>query len=151
MEQTLVELCATVVTAQVRGRRMTPDEIIESIRTVYKSLDDLKRADDQLHESNGQVTGVPDKLAALRRAPKQTIQKNSVMCLECGKTFRLLSNRHLKLHGLTPRDYKRKWGFPLTTPLSAQTLTALRRKIAKEKGMGKQLAEWRASRKPLTG
>ena len=35
--------------------------------------------------------------------------------------------------------------------LSARTLSARRRKLAKELGMGKQLAEWRAERKQHVG
>jgi predicted transcriptional regulator len=70
-----------------------------------------------------------------------------VICLESGKPYKLLSNRHLALFGMTPREYKKKWGIPLTTPLSARSLTNRRRKLAKELGMGKQLAAWRAARK----
>jgi predicted transcriptional regulator len=48
---------------------------------------------------------------------------------------------------MTPREYKKKWGIPMTTALSARSLTNRRRKLAKELGMGKQLAQWRAQRK----
>jgi len=55
------------------------------------------------------------------------------------------------LHGLTPRAYKQKHGLRMTQPLSAQTLSARRRKMARDLKMGKQLAEWRASQKEVTG
>ena len=87
------------------------------------------------------------ELAYLRQHPLESIQRNQVICLESGKAYKLLSNRHLALYGLTPREYKKKWGIPQTTPLSARSLTQRRRKLAKEMGMGSQLAEWRAQRK----
>ena len=66
--------------------------------------------------------------------------------LECGEAFTLLSNRHLALHELTPRTYKQKHGVRMTQALSARALTAKRRKLAKDLGMGKKLATWRAHR-----
>ncbi len=147
MEKPLLEVCATVVTAQLRLQRMTPEEITASIRTLYGTLETLNRAEGQLAEGTGQASGVPDSLAALRRQPEMTLQKDRVFCLECGRSFRLLASRHLALHGLTARAYKVKWGIPLMSSLSSQTLTAHRRKVAKQMGMGKALADWRATRK----
>lgn len=140
-------MCASVVTAQVQCREMTAEEILESLHSIYTTLASLNRADGQAPESALKHSGETDRLATLQRNPHLTIQQNSVMCLECGRQFRLLSNRHLALHGLTPRDYKLKWGIPLTTSLSSRTLTTRRRKQAKEKGMGKGLADWRAQRR----
>ena len=149
--KTVVELCATLVTAQVQRQRMTSQDIYESIRIVYATLAALNRANYQPAESTGQGTEAHDNLDALRRHPKESIQKDRVICLECGRGFRLLSNRHVALHELMPRDYKRKWGIPQTTALSARSLTAHRRKTAKKMGMGKALADWRATRRQLTG
>ena len=75
----------------------------------------------------------------MTRDPQSSIQRNQVLCLECGKAFKLLSNRHLALHDLTPRAYKHKHGIRMTQALSARTLSTRRRKLAKELGMGKQL------------
>ena len=79
--------------------------------------------------------------------PEASIQRDQVVCLECGKAFTLLSNRHLALHGLKPREYKRKYGLRQSQPLSARTLSAKRRKQALDLGMGQQLAAWRDGRK----
>ena len=147
----VVELCATVVTAQVQGQWMTSEEISASIRAVYGTLADLNQAACQPPDGTGQTTDASNRLAAMRREPGQSFQKESVTCLECGKEFQLLSNRHLVLHGLTPREYKRKWGLPLTTSLSARTLTVRRRKLAKQMGMGTALADWREARKHVAG
>jgi len=143
MAKSLVELCAEVVTAQAQSRQMTSDEVAGSIRAVFQTLQELNQYIPEPHENR---TDTQDALMLLRRQPHQAFQRTKVYCLECGKPFKLLSNRHLSTHGLTPRSYKQKWGFPLRTSLSAQTLTARRRQLAKARGMGNALAEWRATR-----
>ena len=139
MAKTLVEMCSEIVTAQAGQTRMSSDEIGDSLRQVFQTLQDVQRS--------GQSVEIDDTLS---RDPQASIQRNHVVCLECGKSFKLLSNRHLALHGLKPREYKQKHGIRMTQALSARTLSARRRKLAKELGMGRQLAEWRAERKQRT-
>src|ERR671937_220376 len=81
-----------------------------------------------------------------RLTPQDSIQRNRVICLECNKEFKLLSNRHLALHGMNSREYKLKYGLPLRQALSARSLTLARRKIAKEKGLGEKLGAHRRKR-----
>jgi predicted transcriptional regulator len=136
MAKSLVEMAAEIVGAQASHTHLSPEEIGESLHKVFKALQEMQ----QLGE-NG------DLEESLSKDPQTSIQRNHVVCLECGKAFKLLSNRHLALHALTPREYKQKHGIRMTQALSARTLSARRRKLAKELGMGKQLAEWRAERK----
>ncbi len=136
MAKSLVEMCAEIVAAQAGHTRLTSEEIGDSLRQVFRTLLDVQRT--------GQEVDVEESVV---RDPQSSIQRNQVICLECGKSFKLLSNRHLALHGLTPREYKQKHGIRMTQALSARTLSQRRRKLAKELGMGKQLAEWRAERK----
>lgn len=136
MSKSLLEMCADIVSAQATHAAMSSEEIVESLRRVFCTLQEVQ----QLGESGESDEGVA-------RDPQASIQRNHVLCLECGKTFKLLSNRHLALHGLTPRAYKHKYGIRMTQALSARTLSTRRRKLAKELGMGKQLAEWREERK----
>lgn len=136
MAKSLVEMCADIVSAQASHARLSPEEIAESLRRVFQTLQEVQRLGENIE---------PDEVDG--KNPQTSIQRNHVICLECGKAFKLLSNRHLALHSLTPREYKHKHGIRMTQALSARTLSARRRKLAKELGMGKQLAEWRAERK----
>jgi predicted transcriptional regulator len=136
MAKSLVEMCAEIVAAQVSHTRLTSEEIGDSLRQVFNTLLDIQRT--------GQDIDIEEPVGG---DPQTSIQRNQVICLECGKPFKLLSNRHLALHGLTPREYKQKHGIRMTQALSARTLSQRRRKLAKELGMGKQLAAWRAERK----
>jgi predicted transcriptional regulator len=136
MSKTLVEMSAEIVSAQASHTRLSAEELAESLRRVFQTLVEVQHIGENSELDDGVV-----------RDPQTSIQRNQVVCLECGKAFKLLSNRHLALHGLTPREYKHKHGIRMTQALSARTLSARRRKLAKELGMGKQLAEWRAERK----
>jgi predicted transcriptional regulator len=138
MSKTLVEMCTDIVSAQAGHTAMSSEDIVESLRRVFRTLQEVQLLGGAAENEEGSVTP---------RDPQASIQRNQVLCLECGKAFKLLSNRHLALHDLTPRAYKHKYGIRMTQALSARTLSTRRSKLAKELGMGKQLAEWRAERK----
>jgi predicted transcriptional regulator len=72
-----------------------------------------------------------------------SIQRNKVICLECGREFRQVTGRHLAQHKLTSKEYKKKHGIPLRKGLSAKNLSAKRRATAKERGLGERLAKAR--------
>jgi predicted transcriptional regulator len=59
---------------------------------------------------------------------KNSIKEKSVTCLECGKVFKILSSRHLALHGLSPAEYKAKYGLKPKTSLISKSLQRERKK-----------------------
>ncbi|RMD63778.1 hypothetical protein D6833_05285 [Candidatus Parcubacteria bacterium] len=137
MSKSLIEMTVEIVKAQARLMPLSPDRMADSVRRVFQTLQAIYRSEHSA--ASGEVVFVD---------PEASIQPHRVICMECGRAFTLLSNRHLALHGLTPRAYKQKYGIRLTQALSAQTLTARRRRLAKELRMGEQLAAWRAERRP---
>jgi predicted transcriptional regulator len=140
MPKSLVEMASEIVAAQASHIPMSPEDISDGVRKVFEVLQTLQSLE-------AGMTGGLDFEAAQVMKPQDSIQRNRVICLECNKEFKLLSNRHLALHGLTSRDYKLKYGLPLRQPLSAKSLTQARRKIAKEKGLGAKLVEYRRRKK----
>ena len=77
--------------------------------------------------SMGEATGEPDFDGAVLEARK-SIKEKSVTCLECGKSFKILTKRHLATHGLSTEEYLEKWGFKKGTPLACKALQRERRK-----------------------
>jgi predicted transcriptional regulator len=140
MSKSLVEMTTEIIVAQVRLTPLSLHVIVEGLYRVFETLYAIRQSGS---EALFETTTCRD--------PQSSIQHNQVVCLECGNTFKLLSNRHLALHGLTPRSYKHKHGIRMTQALSAQTLSARRSKLARQRGMGKQLAAWRAGRKRQAG
>jgi predicted transcriptional regulator len=140
MPKSLVEMASEIVAAQASHIPMSPEDISEGVRKVFEVLQSLQALE------AGMTGGLEFESAQVMK-PQDSIQRNRVICLECNKEFKLLSNRHLALHGLTSRDYKLKYGLPLRQPLSAKSLTQARRKIAKEKGLGAKLVAYRRRKK----
>lgn len=136
MPKSLVEMASEIVAAQASHTSMNPEEISEGVRRIFDVLQNLQSLEAGL-------PGSSEVNSPLTLKPQDSIQRNRVICLECNKDFKLLSNRHLALHGLTSRDYKIKYGLPLRQPLSAKSLTQARRKIAKERGLGEKLVAYR--------
>jgi len=131
----ILELTANLVAAQASGRRMEPHAITNSLETIHATLSALADAES--------VATHTERFAK----PTDSIERSHITCLECGKPFKLLSNRHLAQHNLTPTAYKAKHGLRKGQSLSARELTARRRKIAINRQAGGQLAAWRAARK----
>lgn len=80
-----------------------------------------------------------DETVAPTLDPKKSIQKNKIVCLECGQEFKMLSPKHLKSHGLTGKEYRKKYGFSARQPLCAKSLSEKRSASGKERGIPENL------------
>ena len=139
MPKSLVEMASEIIAAQARHAPMSPEEISEGVKKVFVILQQLQVLESgMLSPNEGEGVG--------KLTPQDSIQRNRVICLECNKEFKLLSNRHLALHGMNSREYRLKYGLPMRQALSARSLTLARRKIAKEKGLGEKLVAHRRKR-----
>lgn len=139
MSKSLVEMASEIIAAQARHAPMSPEEISEGVKKIFVILQ-------QLQVLEASMPGTSDGNGIGKLTPQDSIQRNRVICLECHKEFKLLSNRHLALHGMNSRAYKLKYGLPMRQALSAKSLTLARRKIAKEKGLGEKLVAHRRQR-----
>ena len=69
-----------------------------------------------------------------------------IICLEDGKTFKSLK-RHLRTrYGLTPEQYRERWGLPDDYPMVAPNYARARSDLAKEMGLGQQRRRRRPTR-----
>jgi len=125
MSQTLVEMAKDLVMAQIEAHNLSPDQMHQALQHTYASLQALKTQED----ANGNVAvGTP----VIRPEPvhwRKSITKHVVTCLECGASFKQLSVRHLKEHGLDGRSYHVKYGIPRTQPLAAKEITSHRQEV----------------------
>jgi predicted transcriptional regulator len=60
-------------------------------------------------------------------------------CLECGAEMRQLWSKPLVSHGISQREYRKKYGITMMTPLASKALTKARSKAAKKRGLPKKL------------
>ena len=73
------------------------------------------------------------------RAGLASLQPNDhIVCLEDGRRFKTLK-RHLRTaYGLTPEDYRVRWGLPHDYPVVAPGYAASRAVMARQNGLGKR-------------
>ena len=67
----------------------------------------------------------------------QSISPDYLTCLEDGLQFKSLK-RHLGIHGLSPDDYRSKWGLPKDYPMVAPKYAKARSRLAKRIGLGRK-------------
>ena len=109
-----------IVKAQAKVRTMSEEEIIAMVQKLAEGIRGVCGGDALAEE--GQVQAVP-----VRKA----IKEQSIVCLECGKSFKILTKKHLASHGLEPDSYREKWGFKRGMPLVCKALQRERRKKMK--------------------
>jgi predicted transcriptional regulator len=144
MSKSLVEMAAAIVEAQSSSKGMSTEEITFALQSTFKALSDLQ-ADEVKIVADGAGSEASGGAPAI--SPEKSIQKNKIICLECGQEFRMLSPKHLKSHGLTGREYRAKHGFSLRQPLCAKSLSDRRKKAGKARGLPENLKKAIARRK----
>lgn len=132
MGKSLVEMAADLVSAQIATTEMNTDEIKEALNATFTTLKSLQDAELSGQDADNGSTGPVME-------PSRSIQKNKIVCLECGASFKMLSPKHLATHGLTQADYRAKYGFKKRQPLCARALSEKRSASGKKRGLPENL------------
>ncbi len=139
MGKSLVEMAADLVSTQINTTEMNTDEISQALNSTFQTLKNLQDA-----EISGQQVGDAQTKPAMD--PAKSIQKNKIVCLECGESFKMLSPKHLRSHDLTLKEYRAKYGFTARQPLCAKALSEKRSKSGKKRGLPENLRKSIAAR-----
>jgi predicted transcriptional regulator len=127
-ESVYIELTADIVSAYLSNNSVPSGEIGNLIGQIYAAL---KRV------SGGQVAAPaePPKPAV---PVKRSVTAEYIVCLEDGLKFKSLK-RHLRTrYGMTPDQYREKWGLPPDYAMVASNYAAARSQLAKQMGLGQQ-------------
>ena len=121
----IMEFASDIVSAYVSNNPIQSSELPELIRDVHATLRTLEGADGAQAAQEPAVS------------VKKSITDEFLICLEDGKKFKSLK-RHLRSkYGLSPEQYREKWGLPYDYPMVAPSYARKRSALAKEMGMGK--------------
>lgn len=123
----LAELTSNLVAAYVEKNHLQPNELPNLIASVHTALSGLGKP--------STVAGEPAKLVP-PVSIRKSITDEYLVSMEDGKRYKSLK-RHLGTHGLTPADYRAKWGLPDTYPMTAPAAAARRSELAKKLGLGR--------------
>ena len=120
-----VELTADIVAAFVSNNSVPASELPVLIGTVHDTLTKI---------ANGTVEQPKEELHP--PVPiKKSITPDFLISLEDGKRYKSLK-RHLTGRGLTPEQYREKWGLPRDYPMVAPNYAKQRSELAKSLGLG---------------
>ncbi len=86
----------------------------------------------------GRLAPAPEVRAEPAVSIRASVKPDYLVCLDDGKKLKMLK-RHLMTHyGITPDEYRAKWGLPADYPMVAPNYAALRRGLAVKIGLGRK-------------
>ena len=135
MGKSLTEMASEIVAAQAAHAVMGADEMVAALKKTFDALKNIKT----IEEGGPEADAPPVE-------PRKSIQRNYIINLEDGKKYKQLTKRTLAKYGLTPAEYRKKWGFSARQPLASKALSAKRRKTAKALGLGEKLQKARKAK-----
>jgi len=123
----LVTLTGSIVAAYVSNNKISVSELPELIRSVYESF---------YHAEQSAAQGPSELSVRPSISIKKSITPDYLICMEDGTKLKMLK-RHLRTHyGLTPQQYREKWGLPSDYPMVAPSYAEKRSMLAKQIGLG---------------
>jgi predicted transcriptional regulator len=125
-ETALITLTAEIVSAYVTKNRLPTAGLPDLIASISDSIRKL-----------GDPAPEPEPAPVPAVNPKRSVHSDYIVCLEDGKKFKSMK-RHLTSHGLTPQQYRAKWGLPADYPMTAPNYSATRSAMAKDIGLGQK-------------
>ncbi|HLK23194.1 MAG TPA: MucR family transcriptional regulator [Caulobacteraceae bacterium] len=123
--ESLLRLSADIVAAYVTENDISTGELGSLIRNVHDALATLGKAP---VEPERRKPAVPIS---------RSVQHDYIVCLEDGKRLKMLKRYLRARYGLTPEEYRRRWGLPPDYPMVAPVYAARRSDFAKKIGLGR--------------
>jgi predicted transcriptional regulator len=145
----ILGLSAKIVAAHAGHNLVEVDALPNMIKNVYNTLAALdpmaappsviavhKHADHGHleHDHSGQNHHVHN--VYVHPTYGQTIFGDHLICMEDGLSMKMLKRHLLTVHGMTPDEYRAKWGLPESYPMVAAEYAKLRSSLALQSGLG---------------
>lgn len=124
----IVELTGRLIGVYVANNPLPVAELPVLIESVHATLDRLAAGP----EAEPEVVQKP--AVPVRRS----ISADHLVCLEDGKKFKSLKRHLSAVHGMTPQQYREKWGLPDSYPMVAPDYSAARSQLARSSGLGRK-------------
>jgi predicted transcriptional regulator len=123
------ELVAQIVRSYVEHHSLGLGELSDLISTVHRSLSRL-----------GESQPAPEKVLVPVVPIKRSVQRDYVVCLDCGFRGKMLRRHISNVHGLETADYRARWKLSADHPLTAPSYSERRSAMAKQLGLGRRPA-----------
>ena len=123
----LITLTADIVAAHVSNNNVTVGQVTELITTVHQALSGL-----------GEVEQVVEDRPEPAVSVRASVKRDHLVCLEDGKKLKMLKRHLMTDHGMTPAEYRERWGLVADYPMVAPEYAQTRRDLAVKIGLGRK-------------
>ena len=110
-----IEVVADLVAAYVSNNAMRASDLPEFIASIHASIQSLAK---------GQVEAAPPAPLVPAVPVKKSLTSEHIICLEDGKRFKMIKRYLQRVYGLTPEEYRAKWGLAADHPVIAPAYSA---------------------------
>lgn len=127
----LLVLTAQIVSAHCASNTVPANDLPSLIHRVHAAL------------AAAEPSGEPAAAAAPTPAVpiRRSVFPDHIVCLEDGKKLKMLKRYLRGTHGMTPDQYRERWGLPPDYPMVAPNYAQTRSRLAKQTGLGRKAAE----------
>lgn len=128
-----------VLAEQLSHRRLTPEAIadltLDLVLTLTAANETAGSSASAAEQSrNNYSHSGPDCLPAV--PVEDSIHDDYVVCLEDGLRFTMMKRHLSEVYGMTPDEYRNKWGLPRDYPMTAPAYSRRKGEIAKKLKLG---------------
>ncbi len=126
-DEALLELTADIVASHLTNNKVALSEVADLIKSVHSALNNLNQPD-------------PEPVVELKPAVpiRSSVKPDHIVSLESGKKMKMLKRYLMTSYGMTPDDYRKKWGLPADYPMVAPNYAEARRNLAVNIGLGRK-------------
>lgn len=123
----LLELTVKIVSSHVANNPVTSEDLPSMIKRVYEAL-----------RGAGAVEAEPERPQPAVPI-KRSVFPDYIVCLEDGKKLKMLKRHLQSAYGMSPEQYRERWGLPADYPLVAPNYAERRSHLAREIGLGRKI------------
>ena len=120
----LAHATVAVAAAYVRHNPLSPADLPALLRAVHAALAGIRTGVARIERKLDPAVPI-----------SHSVTPDYIICLEDGKRFKSMK-RHLRGLGLTPVEYRKKWGLSGDYPMVAPNYSSKRSRLAKDIGLG---------------
>jgi predicted transcriptional regulator len=122
----ILALTTEIVSSHVSNNSTGQENLAELIQSVFDKLTAL----------------ASDEPAPTELTPAVPIRKSVtddyIVCLEDGKKLKMLKRHLMTAYGMTPEEYRARWGLKADYPMVAPNYAKKRQELAKKIGLGRK-------------
>ena len=118
----VLPLVSSIMAAHLSSAKVASGELPGLLREIYDALASIARGDPP--------RGTPAVPIG------ESVKSKHLVCLEDGLKLRMLKRHLRQAHGMSPAEYRARWGLPVDYPMVATGYSRVRSKLAKASGLG---------------